>query len=149
LRVHMSSVTQANQCVDSLEDLLSINPCQEPSGPPNWDCVASLVTGALEHGCSVFESRFIKLAEHVENNFDDNTLEWWVCSHLLDCAVEQANPAWAQPALLDLISRGATRSAIRILSANVTCWGPKIYKRLAVGHYRFLGNAMRPRNTFA
>ena len=128
LRVHMSSVTQAGQCVDSLEDLLSINPCQEPSGPPNWDCVASLVTGALEHGCSVFESRFIKLAEHVENNFDDNTLEWWVCSHLLDCAVEQANPAWAQPALLDLISRssGATRSAIRILSANVTCWGPKI-----------------------
>ncbi|CAE7310773.1 unnamed protein product, partial [Symbiodinium microadriaticum] len=90
--------------------------------------VAALIEGAIVHGCSAFEPRFLELAEMIERQACENSLEWWLGSHLLSCAESSTSPAWAKPAALDLLSRqnGTAPTKVRIFSANITCWGPKI-----------------------
>ena len=116
-----------NASLASLEALLKINPCQDET-QPNWAKVAALIEGAIVHGCSAFEPRFLELAEMIERQACKNSLEWWLGSHLLNCAESSTSPAWAKPAALDLLSRqnGTAPTKVRIFSANITCWGPKI-----------------------
>ena len=116
-----------NASLASLEALLKINPCQDET-QPNWAKVAALIEGAIVHGCSAFEPRFLELAEMIERQACENSLEWWLGSHLLSCAESSTSPAWAKPAALDLLSRqnGTAPTKVRIFSANITCWGPKI-----------------------
>ena len=116
-----------NASLASLEALLKINPCQDET-QPNWAKVAALIEGAIVHGCSAFEPRFLELAEMIERQACENSLEWWLGSLLLNCAESSTSPAWGKPAALDLLSRqnGTAPTKVRIFSANITCWGPKI-----------------------
>ncbi|OLP91074.1 hypothetical protein AK812_SmicGene27253 [Symbiodinium microadriaticum] len=102
----------------------------EPACAFNRDhhLVAALIEGAIVHGCSAFEPRFLELAEMIERQACENSLEWWLGSLLLICAESSTSPAWVKPAALDLLSRqnGTAPTKVRIFSANITCWGPKI-----------------------
>ncbi|CAE7832435.1 unnamed protein product, partial [Symbiodinium sp. CCMP2592] len=75
----------------------------ESGQPVDWCLALHLLEKAETQGYKCVESEIIKLAEDIQTHFKEPSLEWWAGYAMMQCLVDESNPAWTQAAIKQLI----------------------------------------------